>query len=152
MENRLKGCAGVKILIVTLIYLFAALIVDQKLAPMFRIVPDKSILLNALGIIILTLGLFADFAALSAMRRARDEGRLATTGLYRIVHDPMYMSQIFLILPGAMLIVNSWLGLTTMIPAYLAYKVFTRKEHRVLRETFGQAYTEYEKTILIPFL
>lgn len=152
MNNRIKGCAGMKMLAVSLTYLIAALIIDQKLAPMFRIVPEQSIVLNAIGTILFTLGLVADLTAMAAMRLARSEGRLATKGLYRIVHDPMYMSQIFLMLPGAMLIVNSWLGLSTMIPAYIAYKIFTRKEHRILRETFGQAYIEYEKTILLPFL
>ena len=152
MGNRIKGCAGVKILIVTLIYLFAALIVDQKLAPMFRITMENSLLLNAVGAILFTIGLIADIIAMSAMLRARYEGRLATTGLYHIVRNPMYISQIILMLPGIMLVVNSWLGLSTVIPAFIAYKVFTRKEHRALKETFGQAYTEYEKTILIPFL
>ena len=41
---------------------------------------------------------------------------------------PCTCFQIFITLPGIFLIINSWLAMSAIIPAYIAYRVFVREE------------------------
>ena len=59
----------------------------------------------------------------------------------------MYVAQIGITLPGLFLLLNSWLALAGVIPAYGAYRFFVREEHQYLAEQFGPAYTDYLKTV-----
>jgi protein-S-isoprenylcysteine O-methyltransferase Ste14 len=61
----------------------------------------------------------------------------------------MYVLQIFITLPGLFLLFNSWLVLAGVIPAYAAYRVFVREEHRYLEERFGAAYRAYLNRVLL---
>jgi len=54
--------------------------------------------------------------------------------------------------PGLLLLLNSWLALLTIIPAFIAFKGFTREEEKHLEEKFGTQYTEYRRKVLFKFL
>jgi protein-S-isoprenylcysteine O-methyltransferase Ste14 len=94
-------------------------------------------------------GFSLNLVAAFAMLKANKDGRLATGGLYRLFRDPMYVLQIFVTLPGLFLLFNSWLTLSGVIPAYIAYRFFVREEHKYLEARFGEEYTEYLKKVLL---
>lgn len=94
-------------------------------------------------------GFSLNLVAAFAMLKANSDDRLATGGLYRLLRDPMYALQIFITLPGLFLLFNSWLMLAGVFPAYAAYRVFVKEEHRYLEVRFGEAYRRYLKTVLL---
>ena len=95
------------------------------------------------------VGFSLNLVAAFSMLKAHREERLATGGLYRLFRDPMYVVQIFLTLPGLLLLFNSWLVLAGITPAYIAYRVFVREEHTYLENRFGKAYREYLKKVVL---
>jgi protein-S-isoprenylcysteine O-methyltransferase Ste14 len=149
MEKKMSvmGVGG-KIAIPTALYMAVAGAVSWFFRPLFRITGDSRAL-RIPGILMAAAGFALNLAAAGAMLKAHKEDRLATGGLYRLFRDPMYVLQIFITLPGLFLLFNSWLVLTGVIPAYIAYQVFVRQEHRYLADRFGEAYRAYLKTVLL---
>jgi protein-S-isoprenylcysteine O-methyltransferase Ste14 len=142
---------GGKIGVPTLLYTAAAWLVSRSLSPMFRITSNAGSLriLRTAGISMGIIGFSLNLVAALSMLKANREQRLATGGLYRLFRDPMYVLQIFITLPGLFLLFNSWLVLTGVIPAYAAYRVFVKEEHNYLEGTFGEAYRDYLKKVLL---
>ncbi|PJE59881.1 MAG: hypothetical protein COU85_01225 [Candidatus Portnoybacteria bacterium CG10_big_fil_rev_8_21_14_0_10_44_7] len=64
---------------------------------------------------------------------------------YNWSRHPMYASIIFLLNPALAFLLRSWLVLLFIIPAYLAWKIFTRREERELVQKFGTEYISYQK-------
>ena len=142
---------GGKIAIPTLLYVIAATIVSRASRPAFRITSNERSLrsLRIGGATMAASGFALNLVAAAAMLKANREKRLATRGLYRLFRDPMYVIQIFVTLPGLFLLFNSWLVLTGVVPAYIAYRVFVKEEHSYLEEQFGEPYREYLKRVLL---
>lgn len=139
---------GAKIAIPMLVYLIITEAVSLLTAPFFTITTNYTILL-IIGLALIAVGFSLNLIAAFTMLKAHKEDRIATGGLYKIFRDPMYVLQIFLTLPGLFLLFNSWLVLTGVIPAYIAYRVFVREEHAYLAGRYGEAYTQYIQCVLI---
>jgi protein-S-isoprenylcysteine O-methyltransferase Ste14 len=107
----------------------------------------------ALGILFLLLGLPLLAVAARAMTIAYGSDKLATTGLFGIVRNPIYSAWIVFIIPGLVLFTQSWPLLLTPVVAYLAFKIKIPRENRYLEERFGEAYRTYEADVneLFPF-
>lgn len=146
----LMGVAG-KIMVVLLISLAVTEGISLLLAPVFKITPDyRSLVLVA--VVLAAVGFSFNLIAAFAMLRAHKKGQLATRGLYALFLNPMYTFQLLLTVPGLLQLLNSWLALLTVIPAFIAFKVFTKEEEKYLAEKFGSQYTEYRKKVLFKFL
>jgi protein-S-isoprenylcysteine O-methyltransferase Ste14 len=139
---------GTKIAIPVLLYTAVAESISRLFRPLFRIT-DNHHLLRIAGLSMAAVGFALNLVAAFSMLKANREERLATGGLYRLFRDPMYVLQIFLTLPGLFLLLNSWLVLTGVIPAYIAHRVFSREEHKYLEDRFGEAYREYLKEVML---
>jgi protein-S-isoprenylcysteine O-methyltransferase Ste14 len=139
---------GTKIAIPTFIYLAVAAVISWLFSPAFRITDNEGAII-IIGIVMIVAGFSLNLVAAFSMLKAYREERLATSGLYHIFRDPMYVLQIFITLPGLFLLFNSWLVLAGVIPAYIAYRVFVREEHKYLEATFGEEYREYARGVLI---
>jgi protein-S-isoprenylcysteine O-methyltransferase Ste14 len=63
-----------------------------------------------------------------SMMTAYKKNKLAINGLYSIFLNPMYAIQIIVTVPGLLLLFNSWLVLTTVIVAFIAFKIFVKEE------------------------
>jgi protein-S-isoprenylcysteine O-methyltransferase Ste14 len=142
---------GAKIAVPTLLYAAVAQVLSLLFHPLFRITGNRRSLrtLRVAGTAMAATGFTLNLVAAFSMLKAHREARLATGGLYRLFRDPMYVVQIFVTLPGLFLLLNSWLVLTGVIPAYLAYRVFVKEEHRYLEQSFGQAYRAYMSKVLL---
>ena len=139
---------GGKIAVPTLLYVAVAWVVSWLFSPLFRITDNYGALL-IVGLAMIAVGFSLNLVAAFSMLVAYREERLATGGLYHIFRDPMYVLQIFITLPGLFLLFNSWLVLSGVIPAYIAYRLFVREEHKDLEERFGETYRVYLKGVLI---
>ncbi len=133
---------GHKIALPTLLWLAVAEAVSLLSKPTFSITDNRQ-LLNIIGLALIVVGFSLNMVAAFTMLKATREKKLATTGLYSIFRDPMYTVMICLTLPGLFLLFNSWLVLLGVIPAYIAYRVFVREEHKYLEGLYGQQYREY---------
>jgi protein-S-isoprenylcysteine O-methyltransferase Ste14 len=143
---------GGKIALVLIVYLAVAIVIDNLFAPFFRIAAAGYSVTVIVGIVLAAVGFALNLVAASTMLDAHKNNRLADKGLYRLFLDPMYVFQIFITLPGIFLIINSWLAMTAILPAFIAYRVFVREEHRYLEQKFGDAYNAYKQKVLIRFL
>ena len=79
---------------------------------------------------------------------------LVTTGPFEVVRHPVYSGLLGMLIATAVAI-SSWLGLILAAALYLVgTELRIRKEERLMRETFGNAYDEYAKEVpaLIPGL
>jgi protein-S-isoprenylcysteine O-methyltransferase Ste14 len=90
--------------------------------------------------------------AAAGMLRAYGKGQLQTGSFYAFFLNPMYTFQILVTVPGLLLLFNSWLGMLSVIPAFIAFKVFVKEEEKYLEEKFGDQYREYRKKVLFKFL
>jgi protein-S-isoprenylcysteine O-methyltransferase Ste14 len=95
------------------------------------------------------VGFALNLGAAVPMLKATREDRLATRGFYHLFRDPMYVLQIFITLPGLFLLFNSWLVLSSVLAAYVAYRVCVKEEHRYLANRFGDEYSAYLKQVLL---
>ena len=143
---------GGKIAVVLVMYLAIAITLDIIFAPVFRIADTHYAVTLIVGIALAAVGFALNLAAALPMMKAHKEERLAKTGLYRLFLNPMYVFQIFVTLPGIFLIINSWLAMSAVIPAYIAYRIFVREEYRYLEGRFGEEYSDYRKTVLIRYI
>lgn len=152
MEKKmsLMGIAG-KILLVLLVTLAVTEGLSIWFSPVFRITEDYRSLVIVATVIALvgfSLNLTAAFGMLSAYKK----DQLATKGLYALFLNPMYTFQILFTVPGLLLLLNSWLTLLTVVPVFIAFKVFVKEEEEYLEKKFGLQYLDYREKVLFKFL
>jgi protein-S-isoprenylcysteine O-methyltransferase Ste14 len=73
----------------------------------------------------------------------RDEHRLVSTGVYRAVRHPMYLSFFLLAIAQLMLLPNWFAGAAGLIAIVLLYAFRVRQEERMMLERFGAEYQDY---------
>ena len=73
----------------------------------------------------------------------RNEHRLVTTGIYRLIRHPMYSSFFLLAIAQLMLLPNWFAGATGLIGIGLLYAFRVRQEERMMVERFGAEYRDY---------
>lgn len=104
------------------------------------------------AIVLAIVGFAINLIAAFGMIGAYNKDELATKGLYSIFLNPMYTFQIFITVPGLLLLLNSWLVLITVIPTFIAFKIFVKEEQQYLENKFGKKYADYKNKVLIKFL
>jgi len=137
---------GVKIALPTLLYFALAETASWVFRPLFGITENYQTLL-VIGIILIVIGFSLNLAAAFPMLKATQERKLQTRGMYSVFRDPMYTVMIILTLPGLFLLLNSWLVLAGVIPAYICYRIFVKEEHKYLEGLYGDEYREYVKKV-----
>jgi protein-S-isoprenylcysteine O-methyltransferase Ste14 len=107
----------------------------------------------AVGIALAATGVPMLVLAVRMGMAAYNSDKLATTGLFGIVRNPMYAAWIVFIIPGLVLLSRSWPLFLTPPVAYIAFKVLIRRENAYLEKRFGDAYRKYraETNELLPW-
>jgi protein-S-isoprenylcysteine O-methyltransferase Ste14 len=146
----LMGVAG-KIVVVLLISVAVTAGIGFLLRPLFKIT-DNYGRLAVIAVVTAIVGFTFNLIAAFGMLKAYGKGQLATKGLYSVFLNPMYTFQIFITLPGLLLFLNSWLVLVSIIPVFIAFKVFAKEEEKYLEGKFGDQYRNYKKTVIFKFL
>ncbi|MFW6384221.1 MAG: methyltransferase family protein [Halodesulfurarchaeum sp.] len=99
------------------------------------------------GAVLVLLGFAVIFRAFAVLRAAREADRLCTNGPYAHVRHPLYAAWIWLVLPGATLLVGLW----TLVPAAPLMAVLTWRslplEEEALREAYPQQYAAYAAAV-----
>jgi len=109
--------------------------------------------LVTLGLLFLLVGLPMLAVAARAMTLAYRSDKLATTGLFGVVRNPIYAAWIVFVILGLVLFTQSWPLLLTPVAAYVAFKIEIPRENRYLEKRFGEAYRKYKSDVneLFPF-
>jgi protein-S-isoprenylcysteine O-methyltransferase Ste14 len=132
-------------------YLALVIVLDYFLRPRFKMHASFEALLPW-GIALILVGLVALGVSAVQMLRAFKRHELATTGLYGISPNPMFMSYVLFVLPGLSLLLRSWPVLTSSVVFYVLIRIMSRPEEEWLKQEFGERYLEYRRRVLLKFL
>jgi protein-S-isoprenylcysteine O-methyltransferase Ste14 len=139
------------IFIITISYTIPIVIVNHFFRPIFEItfIPYK--ILKPLAIFLLCLGIPLYIATLKVLKAAYRKQELITNGIFSICRNPLFAVVIFLILPGIILLFNSWLLLTIPCFMYVMFKLFINREEYLMEIEFGQEYIKYKNNTSVIF-
>jgi len=111
-----------------------------------------------IGIIIIILGLILDGWGTIALgtnfriELPKEEISLITTGVYRLMRNPIVMG-IYLLLFGSFLIIPTIISLIFLIANVLTFDSKIRDEEKFLTKRFGEEYKKYRRKVgrYLPF-
>ena len=138
---------GPKIGLISVVYLIVSGLLTCLYPEFFVIRKVPYAIFVVIGLILLLLGLPMLIISGRAVTTGVRKSELVTTGIYAVVHNPIYAAWILFIAPGILVLFKSWLMLLTPIVAYISFKVFIGEEYQYLRNHFGQTYLEYEASV-----
>lgn len=128
----------------TILFAVPIAIVNYYYKPIFRIgfIPYKALIIIAILLLIAGIPLY--IKTIMALKAAHKKQELITNGIFSICRNPLFAVVIFLLLPGILLLFNSWLLLTIPCFMLLMFKIFIIREERLMADEFGQEYTNYK--------
>ncbi len=91
------------------------LVISRYFQPVFQIDFVPHWLISVLGISLIVIGVPFFIISVKTVMRAYNADELVTDGIFRCCCHPLYASWVVFIVPGIVLLVNSWIGLTTPI-------------------------------------
>jgi protein-S-isoprenylcysteine O-methyltransferase Ste14 len=77
---------------------------------------------------------------------------LISGGPYAVVKHPLYLNMSLLVLPWLVFLFNSWLGVALGIVLYVGSRLFSPAEEKLLSQTFGAAWEDYGRKVILPWL
>ncbi len=131
----------------SILYCLAVLAVTRHYAPLFDLTVMPDTLRLALGTLLALGGLIFFVVAVISLSRAYNADRLNTRGVFACCRNPIYAAWIVFIVPGLVLLADSWLGMTAPLVMYILLKIFIKKEEQYLEEKFGRQYRVYRENV-----
>jgi len=104
-----------------------------------------------LGIVFIFVGLLFLIASAYALINAYKADQLYIKGAYSVCRHPLYSAWILFIIPGVLILFNSWLLLSIPIVMFVAFKMFIKEEEIYLQDRFGEEYTKYKVSVGLLF-
>lgn len=104
-------------------------------------------LLQILGIALILIGIPFFIISVKTVTKAYNADSLVTDGIFRCCRHPLYSSWVVFIVPGIVLLANSWIGLTAPLFMYFLLRKLVTKEEVYLEHVFGSEYLEYKKDV-----
>lgn len=95
------------------------------------------------GLALLVLGFVMYFSTVPFLLKGIKDTKLVTRGTFYLCCNPLYSAIILFIIPGASLMMNSWLVITTSVVAYIVFKLYIKGEESELEKFFGDEYKKY---------
>jgi len=142
---------GLKLAIMTLMYsiIIVVFIFFSKIDFSIDLIPYK--LLIIIGSILIFIGiLFLIFSIISIIKAYKVDS-LCINGVYSICRHPLYSSWIICIVPGIILIFDSWILLTIPIIMYIIFRILIKQEESFLQSKFGETYVDYKNKVTLLF-
>lgn len=143
--------SGDRIILFTLPFLVFGFVLNALKPSAFRI-GDLSDNMRILVSVTFILGVAVWFwsAILVLVKVPRQQ--LITGGPFALVKHPLYTSVALLVLPSIGLLLNSWFGTCIGVILYIGSRIFAPEEERALSVMFGPSWSEYIKSVKIPWL
>jgi protein-S-isoprenylcysteine O-methyltransferase Ste14 len=134
-------------------YVLIMLAINRYYYPYFQIEFIPYHYLKILGVALIAIGILFYLISAVKVMQAYNADRLVTDGIYRCCRHPLYASWVVFILPGIVLLVNSWIILTTPLFAYFILRILVQKEEIYLESVFGSEYRDYKEKVpcILPY-
>ena len=143
--------SGDRIGLFTLPLVIAGVVLNLANPPFFS-VGGPADWLRVLSIIFLVPGLAIWAWSVILILTNVPRGRLITGGPYAWVRHPLYVTVALLVLPWVGFLLDTWLGVLIGAVLYLASRMFAPAEEAALSRTFGDAWTEYTRSVKLHWL
>jgi len=142
---------GFKLAIMTILYSIFIVVLGYyiKLDLRINIIPYKFLLI--LGTILLIVGIPFLIVSIITLNKAYKADSLRIDGIYSICRHPLYSSWILFIVPGIVLLLNSWTLLTVPIVMFFIFNILIKEEESFLENKFGEKYISYKKNVSLLF-
>jgi protein-S-isoprenylcysteine O-methyltransferase Ste14 len=148
--KRLVG-SGDRIILLTLPFLIIGLVLNILYPSLFGVGGPPGVL-KVLSIIFLIPGFTIWIWSVILILTKVPRQALITSGPYALVKHPLYTGVALLVLPWIGFLLNTWLGVLIGIVLYVASRMFTPEEERMLSHIFGASWDEYCSRVKIPWL
>ena len=129
------------------------LVISHYTYPVFQIDFVPYWLMSTLGIALIVIGVPFFIISVITVSRAYNADELVTDGVFRCCRHPLYASWVVFIVPGIVLLVNSWIALTTPIFMFVILRILVTKEETYLEDVFGSEYLDYKRKVpcILPY-
>ena len=128
-------------------YGMVMLAISRYFHPVFQILFVPYWLLWILGIALILIGVPFFIISVKTIMKAYNADTLVTHGIFKCCRHPLYSSWVVFIVPGIVLLANSWIGLTAPLFMYFLLCKLVKKEELYLEHVFGSEYLEYKKAV-----
>lgn len=149
MSNKISILGiGPKLFKITVLYSIALVVIMKcfHFNPRINVVVPYSFVI-ILGIVFIVAGLLFLIASAYALINAYKADQLYVKGAYSVCRHPLYSAWILFIIPGILLLFNSWLLLTIPVVMFVAFKMFIKEEEIYLQDRFGDEYMKYKGSV-----
>jgi protein-S-isoprenylcysteine O-methyltransferase Ste14 len=123
------------------------LVISRYFQPLFQIDFMPYWLMSILGISLIVIGVPFFIISVKTVMRAYNANELVIDGIFRCCRHPLYASWVVFIVPGIVLLVNSWIGLTTPVFMYLILGKLVKNKEIYLESVFGPEYIRYRQKV-----
>jgi len=143
--RRSRWGVGPPMALVTGVWTAVALAVHWFWYPTFAVPSGLRWAFRACGAGLLGVGVPVYLALAVYFSRRSRRGDLVRTGPYARVRHPLYALWVFILTPGAVLLVGSWLLLSVPVVMYVAARALVPREEAELEERYGESFREYRR-------
>lgn len=146
-EKMSKWGVGPVFVSLSVSYGIIMLAISRYFHPAFHIpfVPYRILRISGLGLILIGVPFF--IISVKTVMKAYNADALVTQGIFGCCRHPLYSSWVVFIVPGIVLLVNSWIGLTAPVFMYFLLCRLVIKEERYLESVLGSEYLDYKKRV-----
>jgi protein-S-isoprenylcysteine O-methyltransferase Ste14 len=147
------GGIGPKLALLCLPYIILSLIVMYRFPPFFDLGFLNLHYIKVIAFIWAGAGFIFWITSAIYFLMYFKPGRLITMGPFALCRNPIYSSIIVFIIPGLAVIFHSGLILSISVVLYIGFKISIHGESHVLKDTFGDEYEKYKKSVneIFPF-
>lgn len=143
--------SGDKIMLLTLPFLVIGLVLNI-LYPAWFSVGGPPLWLMTVSLIVLAPGVVLWLWSVALVLIKVPQNKLITHGPYALVKHPLYTSVALLVLPWLGFVFDSWLGVLVGLVLYMASRIYSPAEETELAKSFGPAWEEYCKRVILPWI
>jgi protein-S-isoprenylcysteine O-methyltransferase Ste14 len=151
MKLKILVGSGRKIGLFTLPFLVAGITLNVLFPQFFR-VGGPTDTLRWVSAALLVPGVICWIWSVVLILKKVPRHELITTGPYAIVLHPLYTGVALLVLPWAGFLLNTWLGLLIGLAVYIASRIWSPEEEKILARIFGESWDQYRNKVLLPWL
>lgn len=115
-------------------------------------VGGPAVLLQIISVIVLIPGVVIWLWSVYLILTVVPQKKLITYGPYVLVRHPLYVGVALLVIPWVGFLCNSWIGVVIGGALYIASRMYSPAEEKMLSKSFGENWEEYKAKVLIPWL